>query len=66
MKMGTKLRKEEITKRPKDYTFNQYDHGGSRIYIHGESGDRELIVDTYYDKDFAEYINKCTKEYFKL
>lgn len=58
------MNKEQLKNRKNDYIFNQYDRGGSRIYINGEAGDRQLLVDTFYDKDFAEYINKCTKEYF--
>jgi len=52
----------------KDWTFNQYDHGGSRIYFSGESNQnqRELIVDTFMDKDFAEYINERAREYFEV
>lgn len=55
---------EEILARRNDYTFDQYDHGGSRIYIDGESGERQLLVDTYYDKEFAEYIDRCVQAYF--
>jgi len=61
-----KISKEEIKKRSSDYRYNQYTHGGSRIYIDGESGDRQLIVDTYYDEDFAKFINEKVQEYFNL
>jgi len=64
--MKDKMKKEQITQRPKDFTHNKYEHGGSRIYINGESGDRQLIVDTYFDKEFAEHIEKCTREYFGI
>lgn len=64
--MNKKLSKSEILERKKDFTHNIYDHGGSRIFIDGESGDRQLLVDTYYTKEFAEYIGKCTREYFGL
>jgi len=64
--MKDKMTKEQITQRPKDFTHNKYEHGGSRIFIDGESGDRQLIVDTYYDREFAEYIEKCTREYFEI
>ena len=64
--MSNKMTKEQIAKRVKDFTHNKYDHGGSRIFIDGESGDRQLIVDTYYNRIFAEYIEKCTREYFGL
>ena len=64
--MKGKMTKEQITERPKDFTHNKYEHGGSRIFIDGESGDRQLIVDTYYDREFAEYIEKCTRDYFGI
>jgi hypothetical protein len=38
-----------------------YTHGGSRIY----SGERDLLVDTYADREFAEYIKECVDKYFK-
>lgn len=60
------MKKSEVTERRHDYKFEQYNHGGSRIFIDGESGDRELLVDTYYDKDFAEYTNECTRQYFEI
>ena len=64
--MATRITKEQITQRAKDFTHNKYEHGGSRIFIDGESGDRELLVDTYYDREFAEYIEKCVRDYFNL
>ena len=64
--MKDKMTKEQIAERPKDFTHNKYKHGGSRIFVDGESGDRQLIVDTYYDREFAEYIEKCTRDYFGI
>ena len=64
--MKDRLTKEEISQRPQDLVHNKYDHGGSRIFIDGESGDRQLLVDTYYDKDFAEYIEQCVRKYFGI
>jgi len=59
------MTKEEISRRfPVDYRFTVYHHGGSRMCIDGESGDRQLLVDTYLDEDFANYINKCATGYF--
>ena len=60
------MTKEEIEKRGKDFTHNIYEHGGSRIYIDGESGDRQLLIDSYYSKEFAEYIEQCVKEFFNI
>lgn len=62
----SKPTKQEIKDRLDDFRHNIYDHGGSRIFIDGESGDRKLLVDTYYTKDFAEYIEQCVKEYFNV
>lgn len=62
--MKDKLTKQQISQRGDDFVHNIYKHGGSRIYIDGESGDRQLLVDTYYDEEFAEYIETCVKEYF--
>lgn len=62
--MTGKLTKEQIAKRLTDLIHNKYEHGGSRVFINGESGDRQLLVDTYYDCEFADYIEKCTREYF--
>lgn len=59
------LSKEEIKERIGGWTFNQYYHGGSRIYIDNESDGRILLVDTYYDADFAKYINECALKYFQ-
>ena len=64
--MAARITKEQISQRAKDFTHNKYEHGGSRIFIDGESGDRELLVDTYYDREFAEYIEKCVRDYFNL
>jgi len=50
----------------KDSSFieiSQYEHGGSRIF-HNEPENRELIVDTYQDENFAKYILDCVKKYF--
>lgn len=64
--MMTRITKEQISKRRKDFTHNIYKHGGSRIFIDGEAGNRQLLVDTYYDREFAEYIEKCVRDYFNL
>lgn len=61
-----KLNIEWIKNRKADYKFNLYKHGGSRIFIDGDSGDRQLMVDTYLDADFANYINDCTRSYFGM
>lgn len=61
-----KLTRQQIKDRKKDYRFEKYHHGGSRIYINGEAGDRELLVDTYYSEAFSEYIDKCVREYFEF
>lgn len=52
---------------------NNYEHGGSRMYFEGEqpdhpleSPDRDLIVDTFQDKKFSDYIEKCVKEYYDI
>lgn len=36
------------------------------MYIDGESGDRQLIVDTYLDKEFSDYLEKCVRKYFNF
>jgi hypothetical protein len=64
--MEKKLTIEEIRSRPNGYKYNQYDHGGSRIYADGDSGDRQLLVDTYYDEAFAKYIDECVRKYFQI
>lgn len=60
------MNKSEIEKRGKDYISNHYSHGGSRIALDGESRDRQLIVDTYLDHDFAVYIDNCVRKYFNF
>ena len=63
--MKDKITREEVAQRmQKGWTFNQYPHGGSRSFIEGESGDRHLIIDTYYNSAFAEYMDDCAKNYF--
>jgi len=63
--MKDKITREEVAKRMlNDWKFNRYNHGGSRSYIDGQSGDRQLMVDTYYDSTFAEYMDDCAKSYF--
>ncbi|MCO5250754.1 MAG: hypothetical protein M9949_04945 [Candidatus Kapabacteria bacterium] len=64
--MKTKLTRQQIAERQNDFKHNIYEHGGSRMFIDGDSGDRELLVDTYYDEDFALYVEKCVREYFGL
>lgn len=64
--MKDKLTKQEIAQRPQDFIHNKYDQGGSRMFVNGESGDRQLLVDTYYDSDFAEYLEECIRTYFEL
>ncbi|MFP4369251.1 MAG: hypothetical protein ACLFR2_06715 [Candidatus Kapaibacterium sp.] len=64
--MARRMTRVQIAQRPKDLTQYKYEHGGSRIFVDGEVGDRQLLVDTYYDTDFAEHIEKCTREYFGL
>ncbi len=65
--MNSKMMDAETIKgRRKDYTYNQYPHGGSRIYIDGGAGDRQLLVDTHYDEAFAKYIDGCVRDYFDL
>jgi hypothetical protein len=61
-----KLDIDKIKSRKEDYKFNLYKHGGSRSYIDGDSGDRQLMVDTYLDADFAKYIDNCTRSYFGM
>ena len=58
------MNKEQITEKMKDCKTDFYDNGGSRTFIDGEAGHRQLIVDTYLDKEFAKYIEKCVREYF--
>ena len=48
-----------------DWKYQQYKHGGSRMFFDGESGERQLIVDTYYTEEFAAYINKAARGYFE-
>ena len=61
-----KLSDEKIGDRiEKDLRHNIYPHGGSRIFIDGEAGDRVLLIDTYHTKEFAEYIKECTIKYFE-
>lgn len=62
----SELTKAEIERRKEDYVYTQYQHGGSRIYLDGESGKRQLLVDTYYDEDFARFINEKVREYFDI
>lgn len=57
----------------KKLVVNNYDHGGSRMYFEGrqpehplKSPDRDLIVDTFQDKKFSDYIEKCVKEYYDI
>ena len=64
--MKDKMSKKQIEERSNDFVHNIYPHGGSRIFINGDSGDRQLIVDTYYDKEFAEYIEECVRKYFNI
>ena len=64
--MATRITKEQISKRHKDFTHIIYKHGGSRIFIDGEAGNRQLLVDTYYDREFAEYIDKSVRDYFDI
>ena len=41
-----------------------YAHGGSRIYTETkQGGDRELLVDTYWNAEFAEAVFAFTKAY---
>ena len=56
----------ELEKISKNLKFNQYEHGGSRIYYEDkkELNHKELLVDTFYTKHFAEYILNCVKDYF--
>ena len=61
-----KITKEEIGRRKEDYKATQYEHGGSRIFIDGEAGDRQLLVDTYYNAEFAQYIDLCVQRYFGI
>lgn len=61
-----KITKKQIQGRKKDFTHNIYPYGGSRIFIDGESGDRCLLVDTYYDVEFAQYLEECVKKYFDI
>lgn len=58
--------KQQIKDRAKDLVHNIYEHGGSRIFVDGESGERCLLVDTYYTKEFAEYIEKCIRQFFEI
>jgi len=59
------MTREEIAQRlPNGWKFTQYHHGGSRVCIDGESGERQLLVDTYLDEDFAGYMNECARAYF--
>jgi hypothetical protein len=48
----------------KKLIINQYEHGGARIYIDGESGERLLLADTYHTPEFALYIYDCIVKYF--
>lgn len=36
-------------------TLNRYDHGGGRLYLDGESGQRELVADFYHEGDREFY-----------
>jgi len=65
-RMKNKMTKKQIAQRSEDFTHYKWEHGGSRIFINGESGDRQLLVDTYYKREFAEYIERCVRDYFEI
>ena len=44
---------------------NIYDHGGSRLYVEDEKGNRNLIVDTYHTKEYALAIREFTEKWLK-
>lgn len=62
------------TKKGQELIVNNYDHGGSRMYLEDvekpthplKSADRDLVVDCFQDKEFSDYIEKCVREYFDL
>ena len=43
--------------------INQYEHGGSRIF-YNEPENRQLLIDTYQDSKFAQYIYNCVLKYY--
>lgn len=51
--------------------FNNYKHGGSRVYLEDKNGNRQLLCDTYGDKNnfddmkLKELIHKTIRDYFK-
>jgi len=59
--------KYDKVKQDKIIKMSQYEHGGSRIYFESDKDSgRDLLVDTYQDKRFAEYILECVKQYDKV
>lgn len=49
-----------------EYDIHQtiYDHGGSRIWVE-RKGKRDLLVDTYGDKELAQAVMDCVKKLFR-
>lgn len=51
--------------------FNNYKHGGSRVFLEDKSGNRQLICDTYgdigdyEDMELKKLIHKTIRDYFK-
>lgn len=64
--MKERITKEQVAQRSKDFTHRKFWHGGSRMFIDGDHENRKLLIDTYFDHEFAEYIEKCVREYFGL
>jgi hypothetical protein len=45
---------------------NIYDHGGSRIWLESKDGEkRDLMADTYGNKELALRVKVCVEEYLK-
>ena len=60
------MTKEEIKNREKDFKHNQFTSGGSRMFINSETDSFQLIIDTYLDDNFADYMEECVRKYFKF
>jgi len=54
----------------KNLKINKYDHGGSRIYLEDDKGNRQLLCDTYgnnfiVDNQIRETIIIAIKQYLE-
>lgn len=55
----------------KNLCINNYEHGGSRVFLQDNHENRQLLCDTYGDKDndydmeLKELIHKTIRDFFK-